>query len=568
MRRCHYEVLGVERDANEADLKKVYRRLALKWHPDKNPDDTEECTKVFAEIQQAYDVLSDPQERAWYDKHREQILRGGDDYVDNSINLMKYFSASVYSGYGDDENGFYAVYSRVFKTIVEEDAEFMAGREEVSADEIPMFGTSESNYEEVVEPFYAFWQSYCTYKSYVWVEKYDIRQAPDRRTQRMAEKENKKLRDSAKKERNEEVRELVKFVRKRDKRVQAYAVVLKKKDEERKKMTEKKRLETKRAREKMLDEYKEQSWASLSGLEEDLDEMNRHIDGEFGGDATGSQSEEEPVEHYYCVACDKAFKSQKTLVNHEKSRKHKENAELVRREMEQNETQEIGANPESLPDDITAIADSEIEEKFLNRRMSSFDEDGSSGQSDFVSVGELELRDSVELSTLRIKGGKRFKVKDRHGKPRSLSGIGEEVLEILETSSEESESDRENESEKPSHGGNSPENQTDATNSVPELVKDVDRCLKTGDGETDSVEGDSAPSVVETAEQSSASVVKNGGPSTDAGEWTCNVCQGAFPTRNELFQHIKKQGHALRVEENNVQEKKKAQSKKEGKKKR
>ncbi len=44
---------------------------------DKNPDNIEEVTKTFHEIQQAYEVLIDPQERAWYDKHREAILKGG-----------------------------------------------------------------------------------------------------------------------------------------------------------------------------------------------------------------------------------------------------------------------------------------------------------------------------------------------------------------------------------------------------------------------------------------------------------------------------------------------------------
>jgi len=44
---------------------------------DKNPDRAEECTREFHLIQQAYEVLIDPQERAWYDKHREAILKGG-----------------------------------------------------------------------------------------------------------------------------------------------------------------------------------------------------------------------------------------------------------------------------------------------------------------------------------------------------------------------------------------------------------------------------------------------------------------------------------------------------------
>lgn len=119
--RCHYEVLGVPRDVSDSDLKKAYRRLALQHHPDKNPDNVEECTRIFNAIQQAYEVLSDPQERAWYivlwgakytrifgigfryDKHREEILRGaGSDYKDDSVNLMPFFSASCYVGYGDD----------------------------------------------------------------------------------------------------------------------------------------------------------------------------------------------------------------------------------------------------------------------------------------------------------------------------------------------------------------------------------------------------------------------------------------------------------------------------------
>lgn len=75
--KCHYETLGVEQHATDDDLKKAYRKLALKWHPDKNLDNAEEAKKQFQVIQAAYEVLSDPQERAWYDKHRDAILLGG-----------------------------------------------------------------------------------------------------------------------------------------------------------------------------------------------------------------------------------------------------------------------------------------------------------------------------------------------------------------------------------------------------------------------------------------------------------------------------------------------------------
>lgn len=63
--RCHYEVLGVSRDATDEDLKKAYRKLALKWHPDKNIDNAEVAKENFQLVQQAYEVLSDPHERAW-----------------------------------------------------------------------------------------------------------------------------------------------------------------------------------------------------------------------------------------------------------------------------------------------------------------------------------------------------------------------------------------------------------------------------------------------------------------------------------------------------------------------
>ena len=66
-KRDYYEVLGVDRQVSEADLKKSYRRLAMKHHPDRNKDDSDADEK-FREIQEAYGVLSDPQKRSLYDR--------------------------------------------------------------------------------------------------------------------------------------------------------------------------------------------------------------------------------------------------------------------------------------------------------------------------------------------------------------------------------------------------------------------------------------------------------------------------------------------------------------------
>ena len=66
-KRDYYEVLGVSKDADEATLKKAYRQVAKKYHPDMNPGDAE-AEKKFKEASEAYAVLSDPEKRRQYDQ--------------------------------------------------------------------------------------------------------------------------------------------------------------------------------------------------------------------------------------------------------------------------------------------------------------------------------------------------------------------------------------------------------------------------------------------------------------------------------------------------------------------
>lgn len=67
-KKCYYEVLGIAKSASEADIKKAYRKLAIKWHPDKNPNDQEAAAEKFKEIGEAYEVLSDKKKRQQYDQ--------------------------------------------------------------------------------------------------------------------------------------------------------------------------------------------------------------------------------------------------------------------------------------------------------------------------------------------------------------------------------------------------------------------------------------------------------------------------------------------------------------------
>lgn len=70
-----YDILGVSKNANEQDIKKAYKRLAIKYHPDRNPD--KDAEKKFKEVKEAYEILSDEQKRATYDQHGHAAFEQG-----------------------------------------------------------------------------------------------------------------------------------------------------------------------------------------------------------------------------------------------------------------------------------------------------------------------------------------------------------------------------------------------------------------------------------------------------------------------------------------------------------
>jgi molecular chaperone DnaJ len=99
-KRDYYEILGISKDASADEIKSAYRKLAVKYHPDKNPDNPEAEDK-FKEASEAYEVLSNDDKRARYDRFGHQGMRGGQDFHQYS-NINDIFSAfgDIFGGGG------------------------------------------------------------------------------------------------------------------------------------------------------------------------------------------------------------------------------------------------------------------------------------------------------------------------------------------------------------------------------------------------------------------------------------------------------------------------------------
>ncbi|KAM8827483.1 dnaJ homolog subfamily C member 21 [Spinachia spinachia] len=522
--KCHYEILDVKRDAGDGDLKKAYRKLALKWHPDKNLDNADEAAEYFKLIQAAYDVLSDPQERAWYDNHRDALLKGGvsGDYEDDSIDLLQYFTVTCYCGFGDDEKGFYTVYRNLFEAIVKEEMEHAKVDEEEEEEDFPPFGDSESDYDSVVHMFYGYWQSFCTRKNFAWKEEYDTRQASNRWEKRAMEKENKKTRDKARKERNELVRQLVAFVRKRDRRVQAHKKLVEEQNAEKIKKVEALRREQKLSQAKLAEEYKEQSWAAMSELEKELQQMEAQYGEEFGdvseseedelhseeggGEAEQPEGDELTIDDYYdglyCAACDKSFKSDKAMKNHEKSKKHRELVGLLRQQLEE-EDNSFGLHLEGI------------------EKENAEDED------------EEENRPRQKLS----KKQKRKKKQQKAAQQSSPEEVGEleEVAEEVQVEKPTVTTSQGDATEK-SENAKAPEKQ-DEPSPAGVTSSSGKTKVKKGGSKDKPKSVNKSNTRVEQIPESEVILI-------------CVTCNNEFSTRNKLFDHLKTSGHASALSSN------------------
>jgi DnaJ family protein A protein 5 len=506
----YYELLGVDRQATEDEIKKAYRRKALELHPDRNYGNVDNATKLFAEIQSAYEVLSDPQERAWYDSHRDVLLRGEQGgqatteefsynirmtTADEVLKFMMKFNGRM--EFTDSPSGFYGGLQDFFKKLAREE-EIACQWEDVEAVDYPEFGYKGDDYKDVVRPFYALWNGFATRKGYSWKDVYRLSEAPDRRIRRLMEKENKRHREDAIQEYNDAVRSLIAFVRKRDPRYQ----------ENQKSEAERRKI--------LRDAAAAQKARSRAARQARLEEMDRAavpdwakskpVD-EYEG---GFSSEEESEEHEFeCVVCNKSFKSEAQYEAHERSKKHIKLVKQLRKEMEdQDQNLDLDASLEqhketAQEDDLVnhAEADTGVEDaQPLNDHPEEEIEATANGHTSSKLDSPSLVTDDEDADY-----APRNEVLDRlnNDKPDDLtSRLKASVLE------------------------DTPDTSGTEDSSQPKLGKAKLKRAK------------------KAAQRASGGET----PTKDSGaDFKCAVCQAGFPSKTRLFNHIKDQGHAAPV---------------------
>ena len=269
-------------------------------------------------MQSAYEVLSDPQERAWYDSHRNVILRDDgkthENHYEHNVRLTSAEdilnmsrSVAVDKDFSDSPSGFFATVRGFFDILAREE-ELVCEWEDLDPVSYPSFGGAADDYETKVRPFYAAWTGFATSKTYSWEDLHRCSEAPDRRIRRMMERENKRFRDEAIHDFNNLVRSFVGFVKRRDPRFKP-----KKQGEEERQTALRSAAAAQAARSRAA------NMAKFAQLKKPPDLMKSEA---LNEEDISKGKQEVIAEQVECVVCKKTFKSEKQYEAHEKSNKH------------------------------------------------------------------------------------------------------------------------------------------------------------------------------------------------------------------------------------------------------
>lgn len=503
----YYEILQVEKTATDADLKKAYRKQALLLHPDRNHGNVDEATAKFAVVQAAYDVLSDSQERAWYDSHGMSMGGGGssgagDDGVHiytTTADVMRWFDPLMFANVDpESSSNFWATASSIFNQLAQEERE-AAMDGDMDPPILPAFGNSKSSWQHETRVFYDNWTNFSTVKQMAHKDMYREKDAPDRRVKRAMQGHNKKARDAAKKEYNDAVRAFVRFIKKRDPRVKFQAQQAKELSMSGGKTAAeaqayRARMANMAKRQEEEKRYKEQAWQKV---EEDEENPTAVV----GEDEEEDETEEEEI--WECVVCDKEFKTEMMLQSHEQSRKHAKALHKLRREMRK-EGLDLGLDETPEPE-----AEEEEEEE------------------------EPEIELEVEEEEVVVKPKKQV---------NAFALLAEE--EEVEESEEEVESEKEEAIEEQEEKEVEKEVEEESKPAEEESLEALLAKLN-GSSLSDNEELDAAKGSKKVGKARAKRNKKNENTADFAN--TCGVCKTLFDSRTKLFDHIEKSGHAVPV---------------------
>lgn len=387
---------------------------------------------------------------------------------------------------------------------------------------IPKFGNSLSSFDEVVS-FYGFWESYSTKKSYAWLFPHNISEIRERRVLKIVDKEHKKIQQKARKERNDEIRSLVLFVKKRDKRMIEYRRMLEEKASQNRLKSQQNRLDQIRQRSEQIKEqqkntkvHKEQE-ETLKRLEEDYfnqyqedseseysetDELEEDVNGCKINSEEGSEGENFD-DDLYCVACNKFFNNEKSKTNHDASKKHKQNLELLKVEMNQEEETFKKINDET--------------EEILSDSQ------------------EEEPKEEEDLSDTKSKSKKSKKKLKKPVEIKSKDDEEEEAAVPLDLIPSDSDDDK---------------NWSNSNNKKGKKAKaDVNKTKKKKNKATEEI----PPSKVEEKAPEQIVVVETSTTKEENYEiiqgedttYNCETCNQVFPSKNKLFNHLKATNHSV-----------------------